>query len=113
MGGHEVHHGMRHDNRLKISRQPIGRKAIDDERMFFAADWAVVEVRGRSAVTDCTRPVDLDELEPLRNDKLAASSGDSAVLHGMLQIEQGTDVFSVIGLVYQHGAALHQIAVAF
>ena len=93
MGGHHAHHRMRHNSRLKVPRQPIGGEVIDHERMLFAADRTVIEIRSGAGVADAARPIDLDELEPLGNDELAAVTSDPAILHGMLQIEQRADVF--------------------
>jgi hypothetical protein len=100
MSGRQVHDRMRHHRCLKILGQPIGRKAIDHERMLLATDRAVIEIRGGAGVADGARPIDLDELEPMGNDELASAAGGPAILHGVLQIEQRPDVFAVVCLVY-------------
>ena len=69
------------------SEAGIARETIGDERPFFAADRAVIEVRGRAAVADGAGLIDFDELKPLGNDELtAAAASDPAVLDGLLQV---------------------------
>src|SRR4051812_787581 len=85
---------------------------IGDERVFFRSDWPIIEIRSGASISKRTHPIDLDKLEPLRNDKLPAAACAPAILNRMLQIEQCADVLSVIAVVNQHGTALHQVAIA-
>jgi hypothetical protein len=81
--------------------------------MLFAAYRAVIEIRGGPGVADSALPVRLNELKPLGNDELASAAGDPAILNGVLQVKQRADILAIVRFIDKHGAAFHQVAVAF
>ena len=77
------------------------------------ASWPVVQVGRIASVLRRTGRINLNELKLPGNNAVIPSLVNSSVLDGVLQIEERSNVLSRIIRVYQHGAALQQVAIPF